>query len=127
MRRYSVSGVAWGSNDGYAQVLPVWVTNYLRHQHQHASPEGSEGATHLPHATANFTSLPPALVSRLYDERSTLAKRGCEGIDAYLPFTNAPGKRDGPIKQRQEVKRCPVGVGRQVKCEGAVFLELRGA
>jgi hypothetical protein len=99
MRNCGVSGVAWWLNDGYAQVLPVWVTNYLRHQHQHASAEASEDATHLPHATANFTSLPPALVSRLYDERPTLVKRGCEGIDAYLPLTNAPNKRYGPTEQ----------------------------
>jgi hypothetical protein len=62
MRNCGVSGVAWWLNDGYAQVLPVSATNYLRNHHQHASVEASEDATRLPHSQANFTNLPSTLV-----------------------------------------------------------------
>jgi hypothetical protein len=51
---------------------------------------------------------------------------GCDGVVTYLPFTNAPDKRDGPIEQRREVKRCPVHATRKVDCKDAVFLALRG-
>jgi hypothetical protein len=51
---------------------------------------------------------------------------GCDGVVTYLPFTNAPDKRDGPIEQRREVRRCPVHVTRKVDCKYAVFLALRG-
>jgi hypothetical protein len=51
---------------------------------------------------------------------------GCDGVVTYLPFTNAPDKRDRPIEQRREVRRCPVHVTRKVDCKDAVFLALRG-
>jgi hypothetical protein len=51
---------------------------------------------------------------------------GCDGVITYLPLTNAPDKRDEPIEQRREVKRCPAHVTRKVDCKDVVFLTLRG-
>jgi hypothetical protein len=50
----------------------------------------------------------------------------CDGVVTYLPLTNAPDKRDGPIEQRQDVRRCPERVERKVDCKDAGFLALRG-
>jgi hypothetical protein len=99
MRRYGVSGVAWWLNDGYSQVVPLWASNSLGNHHQNASSEGFEGATRLPHVQVNPMSLPSALVSRLCDERPIKGKGVGEGLVAYLPLTNAPGKRDEPNNQ----------------------------
>jgi hypothetical protein len=80
MRRCGVSGVAWGLNDGYSQVLPVSATNYLGHHHQHASAESFESAMRLLHVQANSMSLPSVLVSRLCKERPTKETDGGEGV-----------------------------------------------
>jgi hypothetical protein len=99
MRRCSVSGVAWWLSDGYAQVLPVSVTNDLGHHHQHARGQAFAGVRCLPHTQGNFVSLPPAPVSRLCDERPKVVYMGCEYVVAYLPLINAPDERDGLIEQ----------------------------
>jgi hypothetical protein len=39
---------------------------------------------------------------------------GCDGVVTYLPLTNAPDTRDGPIKQRREDRWCCVRVERRV-------------
>jgi hypothetical protein len=87
-------------------------TDYLGQHHQHASAKSFEGARRLPRAQVNFVSRPSALVSRLCDERPKLVYMACEGAVTYNPLTNDPYKRDGPIEQCQEVKRCPVRVER---------------
>jgi hypothetical protein len=86
-------------HDGYTQLLPVSATNNPGHHHQHASAEAFDGETRLPRVQACSTSLPSALVSHLCDERLTWAWKGGKGMVAYLPLTNAPGKRDGPVEQ----------------------------
>jgi hypothetical protein len=71
-RRCDLSSVAWGSHDGYSQLLLWSATNYLGQHRQNAFAEAFEGARRLPHAQVNSTSLPSALVSRLRDERPIL-------------------------------------------------------
>jgi hypothetical protein len=86
-------------NDGSTRLVPVSATNYLGHLHRHAPAESFESAMRLPRVQVNSTSLPPALVSRLYDERPTLVKRGCVAFGSRRYATMLPNKRYVLIEQ----------------------------